>query len=74
MDKWLESIFAFSQGFNASPINLFNFSSGPPETRNPVLYNIPASGKRPKIVFRQVRLLCLPYLDFIHEHGVAKYI
>ena len=74
MDKWLESIFAFSQGFNASPINLFIFSSGPPRTRNPVLYNVPASGKRPKIVFRQVRTLCLPYIDLIHEHGVAKYI
>ena len=44
INTWLETIFAYSIGFNAPPIPLLGIELNPPAPLNPVLHVIPSSG------------------------------
>ncbi|EJD01957.1 uncharacterized protein FOMMEDRAFT_109008 [Fomitiporia mediterranea MF3/22] len=52
-DKWLETIFALSSGFNASPFKLPGYSPSSLPLRDPKLHSVSASSSKPKAVFRQ---------------------
>ncbi|KAI5119239.1 hypothetical protein M0805_008790 [Coniferiporia weirii] len=52
-NRWLETVFGLSSGFNAAPFDLLEFSPKDPPRRDPKLFTVPATSDKPRVVFRQ---------------------